>query len=494
MTMSEVGLDKAIAARDFSEFIKYVKVLEPPVDEDGGGEGEGGGIIEFEVWDHIREMMDLLGHHRLISVIKARQIGLSWLLAAYALWKTMYRLGSVTFMFSKGEYEAKVFLGKTKFIYDQLPHWIKNPLGNWGTATNNSGQMAWGGMLSKIVAFPSTEDAGRSDTASTVIQDEADFHKHMNANYMAVKPTIDAGGQLVQVSTVKKSDPNSLFKEIYRESLKGQNNFKRVFFGWRSRPGRDEEWYKQTLADAPTTDEMSPELYMEQEFPNSEEEALAPSKVLAAFDHEAIKGMLEETRDPIEVRGTVNIWQRFVVGHKYVAASDPSHGTGLDYAVTVILDLNTGAGVASVRDRFSSPEQLAYDSVKLLEEYDNPIWAIEANDWGILVIRKAQEMEYPSLYERSTDNAGWLTTEGNRYQVWGELMDAVRTRVITVFDRLGLNQFTTVIRNPEKNGRIEGARGTNDDVPMGYALAWQMRKFAYASGDSIVQKIQRTSD
>jgi hypothetical protein len=62
--------------------------------------------------------------------------------------------------------------------------------------------------------------------------------------------------------------------------------------------------------------------------------------------------------------------------------------------------------------------------------------------------------------------------------------------LITIPSKNGLSQFSTVIRNPDKDGRIEAMVGTHDDYPMAVGLAWQMRKEAYHQ-DSKIKVISR---
>ena len=237
---------------------------------------------------------------------------------------------------------------------------------------------------------------------------------------------------------------------------------------------------------------MSPELYMEQEHPTSVEEALRPSRVMAAFDVDAIESMHLDTKKPVEIRNNViNVYQKPVVAKKYAAGSDTSHGVGADYSVTAIIDVETGYVVADVYSNTMAPEHFAMESVNLLNDYNNPIWAIEDNDWGELTLKKAQELKYPRLYERRNPQGklsgkiGWRTDGRTRTVLWGELIEAVRDRLVIIPSKAGLNQFTSVIRNPDKDGRIEGMVGTHDDYPMAVGLAWQMRKEAYNQSKKI---------
>ncbi len=485
-------IDRELARRSFPDFLKFVKILEPTTPL------KTGGIIPFEMWDYLVDFCEeLVGKpdgnpdrppdhpdntgHLLLVILKSRQLGFSWILAAYALWTAQFKPAANVLMLSQGALESVVLLAKSRTIWENLPKYLQIPVGR-----DNDNTMEFPSEKSKITALPSTEKAGRSETATLVIQDEAEHHEYLDLNYAAIKPTIDAGGQFIQCSTVLKKRPASLFKEIFRNAPK--NGFRALFYGWMCRPGRDKKWYNKRKSEAPTTAGMSPELYMEQEYPATAEEALRPSRVMAAFDQDALDDMQNDVKRPVETRhGVVNIYQRPRVGHRYAAASDTSHGVGKDYSVTVILDITGDAAyvVADVMSRDLEPELFAFYSVQLLKDYENPIWAIEDNEWGILTIKKAQDLRYPRLYEQRnkdgdlTGKVGHHTGGSNRSNVWGGLTEVVRDRAFIVPSSQGLAQFETCIRNSEKDGRIEGMVGTNDDYPMACAIAWHVRDEAY---------------
>ena len=520
LSFSKIQLERALVMRadGFEDFIRLktdengvirtaVKITEPP-----DAFGQGGGVIDFQMWENLQEMVLLLGTHRLISVLKARQVGLSWLIGAYALWKAQYFEGSVVLIFSQGQGEASALLGKIHSIWDNLPEHLQEPIG-----LDNSTTIEFPAMKSKIIALPSTEKAGRSETASLVIQDEADFHENIESNFAAVKPTIDAGGQLIQISTVNKKKMLSMFKEVYRnarrageEVKKGakHNGFVSKFFSWKVRPNRDQDWYERIKSEAPDTAEMSALLYMEQEYPNTEEEALRPSRVMAAFDQDILDYMFEnETKPPIETQenGIVRIWQKAAPGKRYVAFSDTSHGTGGDNAVTVVMDVASGYVVADIKSALLPPQEFAMHSFNLLEDYYNPLWGIEDNDWGIVTIRTAQEMGYRNLYERKTRDGklsgkiGWHTDEVTRIALYGDLIQAIHKHHITIPARDGVAEFMTVLRNTDKAGRIEALVGTHDDYPIGVGGCWQLRNDAavqstvteiYSFGDEIENEIE----
>ena len=454
-----------LGKRSFWHFLDFVKILEPQ---------PGRGTISFERWPHLSEVCDILDEKKLLVWLKSRQTGASWMLAAYGLWMAMYKQGAVVLLLSQGEDEAKKLLAKCRFIYENLDPEMRVALG-----IDSRQELYFPETGSSISALPSTEKAGRSSTASLVIMDEADFHEHLDSNYAAVKPTIDdVGGQLVLVSTSNALRMNTLFKSTYKESP--YNGFTRVFYGWNVRPDRDNAWYEARRA------EYADKSLFEKEYPANDEEALAPPRTIAAFDHDTLKLMQEDVRKPVMVLPagvvTANIYQDFHPGKMYTAASDTSRGTGNDDAITVILDTKTGYVVADIQNNLIPPDQLALASMALLSRYHNPVWAIEDNDAGILTIASAQAARYPSLYYRESEKPGWHTDERNRWLLWGELIEAVNARLVTVPSEDGLAQFYSVIRNPEKDGRIEGATGAHDDYPMAVGIAWQMRRYARPVG------------
>jgi len=456
-----------------------VYVLEPP---------PGRGKIRFEKWPHIMEMVQAIIDRRLIVILKARQLGFSWLVAAYAVWLLLFHDGAVVLMLSKGQVEAKTLLKKARFVYRALPDSWQLPL-----ETDSTTELSLVGMASKILALPSTEEAGRGETSTVVIQDEAESHEYLEANFTAVKPTIDGGGQMIIGSTAKKKRLISLFKELWRGSP--DNGWHSIFMPWHARPGRDQKWYEETrrnIPDIPEAMELTPDLYMEQEYPNTAEEALAPARSIAAFNHDRLKAMEEDVRKPIRViDGVGNIYQDWRVGNRYMAGSDTSHGVGGDFSCTAIIDSQTGYVVADILDNKLGPEEFAWHSMKLLEVYKNPIWAIEDNDWGITSIKAAERERYPRLYKRKTGRhntkVGWHTDNRSRWVMWGDLIEAVESSLIVVASRVGLNQFYTVYKDPQNEGRIEAQMGAHDDYPTAVAIAWQMRKHAYGSAGKIIQ-------
>lgn len=473
-----------LARLSFLYFLKFCKVKQP---------APGKGRIPFELWPHIIEIAEafLTGKH--VVVLKARQIGFSWLVAAYVAWHMRFKENAVVLMLSKGQIEAQDLLSKVRYILINLPEPWRAPLG-----IDSRSQITVPATGSKVTALPATEDAGVGVDASLVIQDEADRHEFLDENYSTTAPTVGDSGQFIMGSTVKKTRINSLFKKMYNASGKAIDSPSRwvgLFFSWAARPGRDQEWYEETRDAVPEQEleGLSPQLYMEENYPSSVEEALSPSRAVASFNAEVLKVLQSQTRQPVPVPGlpdNCKIYQDYRAGTRYVAGTDVSHGVGRDSSVTVIMDGRTGAVVADLVSKDIDPETLAIESMYLMKHYHRPLWGIEDNDWGIVTIKAAQAERYSRLFSRRTSRGtpkiGWHSDVKSRYELWGELRAGINNGQITIPNAGGLQQFFTCIKNPKNHDRDEAMAGAHDDYPMAVGIAWMMRNTVSLNSDSVL--------
>ena len=68
-----------LARFSFRDFLPFVRIKETGV-----------GTSPLQVWPHIAKVVDVLESEQLIAVPKSRQIGMTTVLAAYALWHAMF--------------------------------------------------------------------------------------------------------------------------------------------------------------------------------------------------------------------------------------------------------------------------------------------------------------------------------------------------------------------------------------------------------------------
>ena len=483
------ALELAWCASDFKRFLHWVKVINPPVP---GSTGDS--TIPFILYPHIEEMIGTLSDSLKITILKARQIGLSTLIAAYILWYAMFHKGAKILVFSAGQQEAKELLSKCHAMHDQLPSFFRLVINPDSTEV-----MGFPSMGSTIKAFPSTESAGVGETASIVICDEHALHPYASANFTTAKPTIDRGAQYISIFTAHPTDNDNLASTIFLDGLSGKNGFKAVFFPYTVMPGRDKAWYERVMRETPERDRegLTPELYMRRNYPASVDEAFTVPQTSAAFEKAALDHMMTEavsvSRVIVEHEGIdykyVNIYRPFQLGQYYVASSDISEGVGNDYNVTCIMNAKTGIIVADILDNNLKIEPFAYQTYLLLQLYKNPKYWPEYNLLGHQLVPMMLNLRYPNLGYRDTNGEkkkpGWVTDEKSRVELFSGginshgreflgLISAVNNNQITIYNADGIQQFRDVIRNanPGKKGRIEAKSGGHDDYPIAAGICW----------------------
>lgn len=250
-----------------AEFIdKYVII------DDAQDHGDGLGVMPFKLWPAQEEILEAVESEPRLLILKSRQLGLTWICCAYALWTCLFKSNRLVLTFSIGQEEANEMMRRITAMYDRLPDEIKQA---HPTAKRNTEEIAWING-SAIHALPSRKSAGSGYTASLIILDE--FAKNENASklYTAVKPTIDGGGKMIILSTANGA--GNLFHDLVTRAQHGASRFAFRFLPWWVRPGRDQAWYAAVAADAETM------ALHKQEYPADPDEAFEASEVDAFID------------------------------------------------------------------------------------------------------------------------------------------------------------------------------------------------------------------
>lgn len=221
-------------------------------------------IVPFNLWPKQREALMSIHNERLNIILKARQLGVTWLALAYTAHMLLTLKGSLVIALSRTEDEAKELVRRLTVIFQHMPELVDDA-GKTGikyeprslalTLTFADGQ------ISTFKAFPSAGGAGRSFTANMLVLDEWAFQSNAREIWLSTYPTINrpTGGKVIGLSTIERG---TLFEEIYTEN----NNFNKIFLPWHADPRRNAKWYERTKAD------LGP-LVM-QEYPETVDEAL----------------------------------------------------------------------------------------------------------------------------------------------------------------------------------------------------------------------------
>lgn len=227
-------------------------------------------IQPFNMWEAQREALRSIASNKLNVILKARQLGFSWLVLHYAAHMLLTMEGRTAIGLSQKEDDAKELVRRLGVILEHIPELIqeeKHQEPGWTgpvyTQTALRIEIRFpSGLISVFTGMPSAPGSGRSFTANLIILDEWAFQPFAEEIWTAGFPTINrpTGGQVIGLSTI---DRGSFFEEVFTNT---DNGFNKIFIPWYADPRRNDEWYENTkkaLGDLIT-----------QEYPASIEEAL----------------------------------------------------------------------------------------------------------------------------------------------------------------------------------------------------------------------------
>lgn len=214
----------------------------------------------FTLWPMQKQALGDIVANRLSAILKARQLGMSWLVISVGCHELLFSPGSLVIALSRTEDEAKELVRRLEVQLANMPDLLGEDIAYEVTALQVEVRFS-DGRKSVFKAFPSSSNAGRSYTANLLILDEWAFQQWARKIWKAVYPTINrpTGGRVIGLSTIERG---TLFEEIFTTD----NGFKKIFLPWFADPRRTLAWYEQTKADL--GDDIM------QEYPATVEEAL----------------------------------------------------------------------------------------------------------------------------------------------------------------------------------------------------------------------------
>lgn len=218
-----------------ADFLMATKIKTP--------QGEGMAAVPFALWPAQRDVLTQMERDRLLVILKARQLGISWLACGYVLWLCCVYPGKTVLLFSQGQLEANELIERISFMYHQ--HRDKSRLPAF--ATENTQELEWING-SNVKSLPATKKAGRSFSASLVVFDEFAFMSWGSDLYDAAKPTVDDGGRLWIISSA--DGMGTPYHQFWQASQSNANGFAPVFLPWQARPSRDPEWRDRKVVES----------------------------------------------------------------------------------------------------------------------------------------------------------------------------------------------------------------------------------------------------
>lgn len=397
--------------------------------------------IKFKLWPAQEKILPYILKSMLLIILKARQLGLTWICAAYVLWYTGTKRNRLVVVISaKGEWAVE-FLERVYFMLHRLPHWlfphVKKDITEVLTFQYEDGSE------STVKSLATTESGAQSKTPDLLILDETCWNPYIKEIFMASKPGIDAaGGRIILISNSIKFAPGwGWTRDIYTSAMKGLNKFKRIFMPWQDRPDRPEDFRARQLMEAMNEDEFS------LQYPESEEEAISTltgsyfGKTLAKHK-DFVRGELGRIENGLfepDKRGIIEVWEApyssqkgyegAIWTNRYAIGTDVSEGLGLTYSVAYVIDRVTDQFVTRMRSNLVDAHEWAGMLHDLSKYYDNALLCVERTGAGQTTVKELQKRRANQSIEIVSGKAGnpvtkqfgWGETDQKKHELCGDL-------------------------------------------------------------------------
>jgi hypothetical protein len=420
-------------------FIRKYVMIEHPIK----------GIIPFDLYRFQERIIRNFQKERFNIVRKFRQGGITTLSAAYSLWSIIFKRNHHVMVVSIGDRESTAFLRRVVIMYDALPSWLKPSIKEKNKHTLHLS------TDSRIKSQPA--GAGRGESVSHLIVDEAAFIDNMREFWAAIFPTISTGGKASLISTV--NGMSNLYYELYRDADLGKSEFKVIDLNWKEHPEYTEEWMK-------TNRPIIGERMWLQEY---ECEFLGTGDTF--IDRHTLRRLRDNFSDEYATRhsGYLRAWKDPDPYSTYVIGVDSSFGRDRDYSAFHVIDVYTGEQVAE----FYSNKTSLSDFAKIINvegnKYNTAHVVIERNGLGLALIQELFEVcEYENLWMDENSEFGVQITQKTREIVLSALEEALRASKVKINSERCVDELLTFIIT--ETGKIEADTGYNDDLVMSLAL------------------------
>ena len=126
------------------------------------------GLIPFKTYPYQDDLINDFNDFRFTVILKARQLGISTITAAYVAWMMMFHRDKNVLVIATKFGTAANLVKKVKAIHRHLPEWMK--IASISIDNRTSFELTNG---SQIKASSTSSDAGRSEALSLLVIDEA---------------------------------------------------------------------------------------------------------------------------------------------------------------------------------------------------------------------------------------------------------------------------------------------------------------------------------
>lgn len=448
--------------------------------------------IRFKLWPKQVEAIRAIHKHRKVVVIKRRRFGFSWLVRCYFLWAAIFEPIAQVGMWSKSLDDAILLLGEEegmKGTYRRLPAWLKP-----GDLEADNTQLVTLANGSTIRSRPYTQ--AESFGLTHCLIDEIDRISGENDRVLVnnLEPALKDAEKVVYGSISDKTRPNSILKNTYKSARAGENDFYPLFMDWYSVPGCDDQLYQEEWDKkySQLRDKAETEDWMMQQYPRTDDEALAPAQAnkRVPFSHieRVFKMMDPEDAPNAPALYGLSIFKDPEKGHNYVIGADPAEGiAGGDDSSADVVDEETGEQVATLRGYLEPKKQFPGALFELAKYYSDANILVERNNHGHAVIGELQDLiageegcEVEVLKYPGDGREGWLSSVRGKVILYDACAQLVRDGDALIHSKITRDQLADI-----EIATLRASEGNRDDAADSFALAQVARSIqpALIEGD-----------
>ena len=434
------------------------------------------GRIQFNLFPFQERVLKLLQENPYSIILKSRQLGISTLSGGLSLWLMLFHKDKNILCIATKQETAKNMVTKVKFMYENLPSWLKVDAAenNKLTLRLNNG--------SQIKATSASSDAGRSEAVSLLLIDEAAFIDNIGEIWASAQQTLATGGGCIALSTPYGT--GNWFHQTWVRAEANENQFLPIKLPWFVHPERDQTW--RDSQDDLLGDPRMAAQECDCDFSTSGDIVFYP-EYIEYYEKTFIK-------EPLERRGTDQnlwVWESPDYTRSYMVVADVARGDGKDYSAFHVMDVESNVQVAEYKGQIGTKEY-GHLLVGIATEYNEALLVIENANIGWATIQSAIDRNYNNLYyspkndsnvdsyfdkymDTSRMTPGFTMSSRTRPMVIGKLQEYISDKGVTFQSKRLLEEMKTFIW---RNGRPEAQSGYNDDLVIAFGTAMYIRDTA----------------
>lgn len=457
--------------------------------------------MKLTLWPKQREIIPTLLSERLLTLLKTRQVGLTWLAAAYVLWMGIRSPLFLAIIISASEDHAIEFLARVYFIMHRLPKWMLPPI-----KARTKMQLEFehlGGSVATIKSMPTIEMGAESKTPNILIIDEAHTIRTVKDIFNSSYPGIEqAKGQVIVIANSVKTGPGWPFvRDLYLDSMSGRNTFHRIFLPWQAHPERPADFRERMERAGMAREDVV------WHYPETEEEALAA--VASSYFGDAlprhnqarpgIRGNFyrdARTKDVMFTptdKGIVELWRfpYFMVKgwdgrpwqRRYCIGSDVSEGLGQSYSVGYVMDRQIDEIICKVASNRIDAHMWAEILAMASEFYERALLTVERTGAGQTTVKRLEQLRANQsvrvtsgkVGKQLTSELGWHESQQAKHELCGDLRRWLKEMHGTIWDAELIGQCQTWIQ--DEMGRLGPEEGKLGDCVMAAGCTIQAHQY-----------------